>query len=175
MKKLTTILAALGMFLSSTACATEHGDDDFYRILKVSKEKAVKITTVTNLVSEAFKQKFASAENVNWNRIENFFFVSFQMKETDLTAAYGDDGEFIAISRNISIEQLPLAIADAIKEKYKDYVIPANVTEIAFRGETSYYLTVEGKTSYRQLKCYSNGDITVEKKIKKKVLIGNAY
>ena len=175
MKKLTTILAALGLFLSASAFTPATGDDDFYRILKVAKEKSVKITTVSNLISEAFKQKFARAENVNWNRIENFYFVSFQMKETDLTAAYGDDGEFIAVSRRVNFDQLPLAISDAINEKYKGYVIPANVTEIALQGETSYYLTVEGKTSYRQLKCYSNGDITVEKKIKKKVLIGNAY
>ena len=175
MKKLTTILAALGLFLSANAFATVNGDDDFYRILKVAKEKSVKTTMVNSLVSNAFKQKFSKAENVNWSKIENFYFASFQFKQTDLTVAYGDNGEFIAVSRNVSLEQIPFAIADAINEKYKDYVIPSHVTEIAFLGETSYYLTVEGKTSYRQLKCYSNGEITVEKKIKKKVLIGNAY
>ena len=175
MKKLTTIFAALVLLFSTTASASDPGENELNSVFKMANAKAVYAADVTKAVTRAFDKKFSQAENVIWKETESLYFASFKMKENSFTAAYNNEGEMIAISRMVSLDKLPLAVADALAEKYADYVIPAKVTELSMLGETSYYLTVEGKKNYLLLKCLPGGDILVDKRVKKKVLVGKVY
>lgn len=174
MKKLTTIVAALALVLSVSAFNPGPGDE-FSNVFKLANVKVVSAGNVNNSVTRAFKEKYANAENVSWTQAENFYFASFALKENKFSVAYSDAGEFIAVSRKLNMNQIPMAAEESIKEQFKGYLIPASVTEIVLLGETHYYFTVEGKTAYLELKCSPNGNISVEKKIKKKMLIGKVY
>jgi hypothetical protein len=174
MKKITTVIAALALFFSAGAFSPNPGGDEVFPVLfNVKNAKAVTAENVSKTVSKAFNQKFANAKMVNWNEYENFYFAEFVLNEKTLKVAYSDLGELIAISRALPTELLPLAVTEALNENYKEYKIPANVTEIVMQGATSYYLTVEGKTRYLLLNCSPDGTISVEKKIKKKILVGS--
>jgi hypothetical protein len=175
MKKLTTILAALALLLSVSAFTPGPGENELSNFFKVANVRAVSAARVNNLVTSAFNQKYANAQNVNWTQAENFYFASFDIKETSLAVAYSEEGEFIAVARKLELNQIPMAAEEAIKEEYKEYIIPATVNEIVLLGETNYYFTVEGKNAWLQLKCSPNGTISVEKRIKKKSLIGKVY
>lgn len=176
MKKLTAIVAALALFASASAFSPIPKEDEgLLTVLNKKTAKSVSLAKVSSPVSNAFNEKFEKAVNVNWTQNENFYFATFEMNEKEYTVAYSDEAEFIAISRSVHKDQLPLAVMESLNERYKNYILPAIVTEVVFEGSTNYYLTAEGETRYLQLKCSPDGSISVNKRIKKKVLVGKVY
>lgn len=175
MKKLTTITAALALFFSAAAFTPDSGKNDLSKLFNLASVRTVAAADITKRVASAFNQKYSKARNVTWTQAQTFYFASFDVEEGNLSVAYTETGEFVAICRKISLNQLPMATLESIKEVYGNYVIPATVSEIVLQGQTNYYLTVEGKSAYLKLKCSPDGDITVERRIKKKVLVGKVY
>ncbi len=176
MKKLTTITAGLILFLGTSAFANWGGGE------KKTKENNSPLATtstgasiiVTRVISKSFTEKFNSAEDVSWKEREGFFFADFKVNDEKMFAAYNEDGDLLGISRNVQFSELPMHVAMAIKEKYKDYKIDNLVTEMVLDGGTTYQLQVEDKSRYLTLKCNSDGQITVVKRTKKK-LHGSVY
>ncbi len=157
MKKLTTILAAVAMFISMSAFA-DSGEN------------------VNDAVKTAFEKKFSGAKNVTWQKTDEFYFAHFELNKDDIAAAYNEEGLLVGTSHIISRDQLPDAVTKSLKENYGDYQISLSVTEINLDGEISYYLTADSKTNTLRLKCSADGsDIGIEKRTKKKVLVGRVY
>jgi len=176
MKKLTAIVAALALFASAGAFnPIPKKEKGLFTVLNKKTAKFVSPEKVSRQVSNAFKEKFEKAVNVKWTQEENLYFAIFEMNEKEYTVAYSEKGELIGISRCLYKDQLPLAVMESLNEKYKNYILPASVSEIVFEGVTNYYLTIEGETRYLQLKCSPDGSISVNKRIKKKVLVGKVY
>jgi hypothetical protein len=171
MKKLTAVIAALALFFTAVA-SDPTPTNEFNSLFNNSNATSVKAENLSKAVTSAFSQKFSKATSVNWKENQGIFFAYFKQFDKEYAAAYSSEGEFIAISRSVSLDALPLAVSEALYSHYTDHNIPVNVTEIVMQGETNYYLTVDNKTSYKQLKCSPSGEISVEKKIKKKVLVG---
>ncbi len=175
MKKLTTIVAAIALFFSASAFTPDPVENELTSIFKVANLKAVSAVDLTRSVAQAFKDRYANAKNVNWTQAENFYFAYFETQQGNMSVAYDDKGELLAISRKVSLDRIPMAAAEAIQGQYKDYIQPVEIDEIALMGQTNYYLTVESKKAYLLLKCSPDGNIWVEKKIRKKVLVGKVY
>jgi hypothetical protein len=174
MKKLSAIIVAISLFLSAGAFTPAVNENPLPNaILIESKTKPLATENVTVAVKEAFKQKFNAAVNASWKENQGIYFVQFELNEKKLSAAYSRDGELVAVSRVITIDQLPLAVTQSLAEQYDAYSLPATATEIILQGTTSYYLIVQGKARNLQLKCSSDGNITVDKKMKKKMLFGS--
>ena len=147
MKKLMTILTATVLLFSATAFAG-------------GGEK------VTAKVKVAFEKDFQKAQNVSWENTNNFYFASFTMNNLVVSAAYNEDGELVGTSRKIAATQLPLSISLALSQKYKDYNVREEATEISFDGETHYLVTVANAKQTLRLNFRTNGEASVEKKIK---------
>ena len=113
MKKLTSIFAALVQLFITTACASDPGENELSSLFKLADAKVVYAADVIKEVSRAFDKNFFQAENVTWKETESLYFASFKMKENSFTVAYNNEGEMIAISRIINLDQLPLAVAGA--------------------------------------------------------------
>jgi len=129
----------------------------------------------TEEVQSAFKKNFVGASNVNWKQTDDFYFANFQIDKKEFFAAYNSKGELLGMSRTVELADLPLALSMSIKEQYKDYEVFNSVTEIVSEGSTSYYLTAENSSRILKLKGTSDGQITIDEKIKKKNLVGRAY
>ena len=84
-----------------------------------------------------------------------------------MNAAYNEKGELIGISRKLQLSEVPLNVTKSLKLDFEGYTILNNVTEILFEGQTVYYATAEGVSKILKLKCFSDGQIYVEKRIKK--------
>jgi hypothetical protein len=110
MKKLTTILAALTLLFSVSAFTPGPGENELSNFFKVANVRAVSAARVNNLVTSAFNQKYRNAQNVNWTQAENFYFASFDIKESSFAVAYSEEGEFIAVARKLELNQLPYPI-----------------------------------------------------------------
>ncbi len=157
MKKLTTILAAVAMFFSTSAFAGT-GEN------------------VNEAVKTAFEKSFAGAKNVTWEKTDDFYFAHFEFQHDDLAVAYNEAGVMVGTSRIINKSQLPAEVTKALKENYGDYEISHAVSEIMLEGEISYYLTADTKTNTLRLKVSADGrNIGIEKRTKKKVLVGRVY
>jgi hypothetical protein len=149
MKKLRTLLAAAAILVATSAFATPGPE-------KVSER-----------VKSEFEKKFAGALNVTWEVKDDFYFATFDLNAKETGAAYNENGELLGLSRILETNQLPLSISMAIADRYAGYTVAKSITEITYNGQTSYYVAVENEKKTLKLKCTANGDITVDKKVKK--------
>lgn len=171
MKKLTAVITAVALYFS--AAASPNPENELNASFSVSNSKSVKAENVSSVITAAFHEKFKGATELSWRENQGFYFGYFKHNEQQAGAAYNDEGILLAESRQIKVKDLPLEVSKSLLEMYKDWIIPEEATEITIDGESSYYLTVENKKGYRQLKCYKNGEIEVLNRIKKKVLVGS--
>lgn len=148
MKKFKIVLTTIVLLLAATSFAGE-------------PEK------VTPLVKAAFENDFSKASQVSWEKSNDFYFASFTLNHVNVDAAYTEKGELVGTSRRIPAEQMPLSISLAIAERYEGYLVDKQVVELTFEGVTRYYVTVSNQNQALKLKCYSNGELEVERKIKK--------
>ena len=146
MKKLTTIVTAALLLFSVSAFAS-NGDE------------------VTAKVKFAFEKDFTKAKNVYWKKTDDFYFASFIMNDFIVDAAYNEEAELVGTSRKIAIVQLPLSISLTLSQKYSDYTVSDDATELTCNGETKYFVTVVNEKQILRLHCISNGDVSVDKKI----------
>lgn len=149
MKKLQTLFAAAAILVATSAFAYPGPD-------KVSER-----------VKNEFEKLFTGAVNVKWEKKDDFYFASFDLDTREVSAAYNESGELLGISRILETNQLPLNINMAIADRYAGYTVSKSVTEITYDGLTSYYVNVENDKKLLKLKCTANGEITIDKKIKK--------
>jgi len=148
MKKLKIVLTAMVMLMTISSFAAEPDK-------------------VTPVVKAAFENDFSKATGVNWEKTNDFYFASFTLDHVNVDAAYTEKGELIGTARRISFELVPLSISMAIAAKYEGYTVNSPAVELTYEGVTRYYVTVENKSQSLKLKCYSNGELEVERKIKK--------
>ena len=155
MKKIKTVLTAIVMLLSISSFATE------------TKKGSPDPEKVTPVVKAAFENDFSKATVVKWEKTDDFYFASFLLNNVKVDAAYTENGELIGTSRRITADQMPLSIAVALADNYGGYEIDNSVVELTHQSVTRYYVTVSNKSQTVKLKCYSNGELEVESKIKK--------
>ena len=147
MKRLLLTLTIALSLVSLSSFANSKGDDISPRAIK------------------SFKSSFKSATEVNWTVTDNYYKVNFALNGQYVSAFYDADGKMIALTRNISSLQLPIALQADLKKNYDCYWI-SDVLETATEEGTSYYITLE--TADTQLILKSNSDTwSTFKKVRK--------
>jgi len=149
MKKLATVLAATAMLFSASAFAKEKND-----------------TKAITMVQQSFKKDFSQALNPSWRKIGDVYIANFFVNKVEIEAAYNDDGELLGTLKHVAAGDMPLALTMAIAKKYPGYQVAKAADEVTFERQTSYYINVGNTKEILKLKCYVNGDITVDKKTK---------
>ena len=148
MKKFKTVLTAIVMLFAISSFAAE----------------PVKVSPV---VKAAFAADFTKAKEVSWEKTSDFYFASFVLNDIKVEAAYSMEGKLLGTSRMISVQEMPLSISLAIAERYAGYQVNKSVIELTFEGVTRYYVNIEDDNKMLKLKCYANGDLEVDSKLKK--------
>ena len=59
-----------------------------------------------------------------------------------LFAYYNESGDLVAITRNITTDQLPISLLTSLKKNYSDYWV-SDLFEMVSNGESNYYITLE--------------------------------
>lgn len=104
---------------------------------------------------KSFNTSFKNATEVKWTVTDNYFKADFALNGQYVSAFYDTEGRMIALTRNISSLQLPIALQADLKSNYDAYWI-SDVFELANETGTSYYITLE--TADTQLVLKSEGD-----------------
>lgn len=110
--------------------------------LTLSSIFANTVEGVNQKVMNSFKSEFSDARDVKWETGKDFVKATFTMHEQVMFAYYSIDGEQIAVSRNIVSSQLPLNLLSDLKKNYTGFWI-SDLFEMATKGDTAYYMTVE--------------------------------
>ncbi len=100
---------------------------------------------------ESFNSSFKNATEVKWTITDNYFKADFALNGQYVSAFYDAQGKMIALTRNISSLQLPIALQVDLKKNYNSYWI-TDVMEMATEEGTSYYVTVENADTQLTLK-----------------------
>ena len=104
---------------------------------------------------KSFNTSFKNATEVKWTVTDNYFKADFALNGQYVSAFYDTEGAMIALTRNISSLQLPIALQAELKSSYDSYWI-SDVFEVANETGTSYYITLE--TADTQLILKSDAD-----------------
>lgn len=114
----------------------------------------------------SFKNNFTTASSVQWQQEKNYAKATFTMNSQVMNAYYNEDGELMAITRNILSNQLPINLMASIKNNYSNHWI-SDLFEIAANNETSYYVTLDNADETIVLKSTDFNTWSVYKKTKK--------
>ncbi len=148
MKKLVTLLTAAMMLLCSFTFAFDSDN-------------------VNSTIKAAFLNDFASAKNVSWKKTSDFYFATFMLNSNEINAAYNEDGELVGTSRTVASSSIPMDITLQLAKKYEGYSVAKKVLELSFEGTTRYYVTIMNDAYALKLKCTANGNVEVERKIRR--------
>jgi len=142
----------LKLFLA-TAAALTLGVSAF-----ANEPETVNIKAQKNLSAE-----FKDAQKINWSKNTNLLEASFEWNGQKLHTFYNEDGEQVAISREISVDRLPIKALQAINEKYGDYKATEAIEFNSTQEGLSYYLSLESAGKKIILNVSTEGSVSVFK------------
>ena len=120
-------------------------------ILTFSATFAKETPSVPATIVTELHQKFTKADNIQWETTANFYKATFTIDGHPLKAFYSYDGELIGVSRQISVDQLPLALIADVKERSANSTITDFFELLTDRG-TEYYITYKGDKDTKTFK-----------------------
>jgi hypothetical protein len=89
-----------------------------------------------------FHRDFQQAELLDIRTGTDYTRFTFRLDGAILTAYYSNSGEQLAITHNITSNQLPLSLLMQVKKDYANYWI-SDLFELNRNGESEYYITLE--------------------------------
>lgn len=143
-----TLLIAFALFATSFTKSFANGGD------------------VNNQVLQSFSNTFATAKEVSWTFSDNLYKAQFLLNDQGVTAYYQADGTMVALTRNISSLQLPIALQVSLKKEYNNLWI-TDLFEISNEEGTNYYVTLENGDNKVVLKSSSATSWNVFQKTRK--------
>jgi hypothetical protein len=97
---------------------------------------------VNSRVLASFNSTFKNATEVDWSVTQNIYKANFALNGQYAVAYFDEAGQLIAVTRNISSTQLPIALQANLKTRYENYWI-SDLFEVANEEGTNYYVTLE--------------------------------
>lgn len=133
----------------------------------ISSSFADTATNVHNdVVKASFRKDFKKAELMGTEVKPNYTKLTFKLNDVIMYAFYSDNGNLLALSRNIRSNQLPIQLLLEVKRNYSDYWI-SDLFELTGDGASNYYITVENADTRVTLRSSSSDTWEVyERKVK---------
>ena len=134
MKQITTLALALVMSLCSFAKPVD---------------------SINGEIKASFQKSFQNGRIISTEVRKGFTKLTFKMNDVIMYAFYSDNGELLAVTRNITSSQLPMSLMMSLKNEYTGYWI-TDLFELSGDGLNSYYVSLENADLKLVLR--SNGD-----------------
>jgi hypothetical protein len=95
-----------------------------------------------DIIIASFRKEFKTADVMEIETRKEYTKLTFKLNSLVLFAYYSENGELLAIVRNILSTQLPIQLLMELKQKYSNNWI-TDLFEISANGQTTYYATLE--------------------------------
>ena len=123
---------------------------------------------VSYKVSQAFEQEFGQQKDVVWtDAANNMLRADFKMDEETITAFFNEEGKYIATTRDMKPESLPLKLRLAVNEKTAGYTLNT-VFEMISAEDHSFYIEATNGEYKKVFRGFSDGSISLYSKTKLK-------
>jgi len=122
--------------------------------------------TISQRVSASFHHDFQSAKNVSWEVAPNYLKATFSLGSHILFAYYSQDGDLIAVVRNILSDHLPILLQTELRKEYNGFWV-TGLFELASEDQTTYYCSIESPDMTLVLHSDGNDHWSVYRRIKK--------
>ena len=106
-------------------------------------------------IKTSFHQDFKDAQLLSTEVYQTFTKLTFTLNNAVLSAFYTENGELLAVTRNILSSQLPLNLLTSLKKRFSSYWI-TDLFEFNRDSQSSYYISLENADTKMTLR--SNGD-----------------
>lgn len=117
-------------------------------------------------VLELFKKEFSAAQQVTWNKQDDYDKATFLLTGRRVVAYFNPEGQLEGCIREIFFDQLPLVVMKGIDQKFPEAEI-STVREITNTEGTSYRVFLEAKNKKYSIKVGSAGYIEQVEKLPK--------
>ena len=121
-------------------------------------------------VLNTFNETYSGAKDVKWEALDGYSKATFQLEGQQMFAYYRENGEEIAITRNLLTTQLPIGLSTRLKAKCSDNQWITDLFEISSNGEITYFATLCSADQVTVLKADLGGTWRVFKKTKRDAL-----
>ena len=128
-------------------------------LLTASSTFATPTDDSNGAVKVAFHKDFKKAELTATEVKATYTKLTFKLNGVVMYAFYSDNGQLLAVTRNITSDQLPIQLLLEVKKNYSDYWI-TDLFELTGDGASNYYITLENADQRVTLR--SNGSDTWE-------------
>jgi len=112
-------------------------------------------------VKNALYQKYPDAKEVKWEKENQYIEAEFDVKKTDVSVLFDNQGNIIETEQEIEINELPKGVVDYVKSHYKQ-----NIKEAAKITDAKGTVTYEAEIKGMDLIFDSNGKFLKEIKEK---------
>ena len=110
---------------------------------------------ISKPVLNSFRQSFAQATEVAWTEGTEYYKATFQLYGKTVTAFYNAEGELMAVTRNMSVTELPIALQAELKAAAAGRWI-TEVFQVASLSSKHYFAVVENADNKQVLQSRSN-------------------
>jgi hypothetical protein len=121
----------------------------------ISSSFAAPTDDINVQVKNSFRKDFQKAELIQSEVSRQFTKLTFKMNDMVMFAFYSDNGELLAVTRNIKSSQLPIQLLLQLKKDYNDYWI-SDLFELNGEDLNNYYITVENADKKITLRSTNN-------------------
>ncbi|GEO12235.1 hypothetical protein [Segetibacter aerophilus] len=117
----------------------------------LSSSFAQSLSQVDEKAVADFEVAFRGASNVEWSSKNNFTIASFIQNDRKVEVYYNIDGDFVATTHQVKMDDVPTFAKRTFAKSYKDYVVKE---AFKFQGydEVAYYISVENEKETLVLK-----------------------
>ena len=122
---------------------------------------------IPETVLSSFKMRFHDAQTISWTDSKEYYKVAFSSNGQSYCAFYSHEGNFVALSRQVAITQLPLLLQHNLQKRYEKYTI-CSVVELEQDDSISYYAEMVNEKTNLIVKCGLTGEWVEFLKTKKK-------
>jgi isocitrate dehydrogenase kinase/phosphatase len=90
----------------------------------------------------AFSKEFCNAKNISWQQENKLVKATFSLNNQIMFAYYSQDGELMAVVRNILSDHLPILLQVELKKNYPNSWI-TDLFEMDSENQTAYFIRLE--------------------------------
>ena len=103
----------------------------------------------------AFAKEYKDVQDAKWHKGDNWFAAYFTKNNISVKVFYDCSGNYRYTLRSYDESVLPREVRHQVKSTHYDYNI-FHVTEVRMRETVFYYIKLEGKTSWKDVRIVNN-------------------
>jgi hypothetical protein len=137
-----------------------------FGVLLAGSALAADATGINSAIVTSFQKNFNNATDINWITKSDYSKASFTLNNRRMEAFFSTQGDMIASSENIVLEELPVNAKRTFAKEYGGYEVKEAI-HLQANEEEAYFISAENEKESVIIKVSLDQSLSVFKKVKK--------